>query len=131
MIGKKCLELTPWPSIFTIERLVVNPVSIIAHRKIFFLAWPCIQMAVLLPKPTNWLDTFFFRVWGKLGWIGTFGVDPDCHGLGIGKKLLTHAIESLENAGCTTIRLETMPDSPNNVGLYARSGFKTDPLIRG
>jgi GNAT superfamily N-acetyltransferase len=65
----------------------------------------------------------FSRIWGKLGWIGTFGVDPDCQGQGIGKKLITQTIESLKEAGCTTIGLETMPDSPYNVGLYTKLGF--------
>jgi ribosomal protein S18 acetylase RimI-like enzyme len=65
----------------------------------------------------------FSRVWGKLGWIGTFGVNPDCHGRGIGQKLLIRTIERLEQAGCTTIGLETMPDSPYNVGFYTKMGF--------
>jgi ribosomal protein S18 acetylase RimI-like enzyme len=63
------------------------------------------------------------RIWGKLGWIGTFGVDPDFHSQGIGKRLLTQAVESLKESGCAIIGLETMPDSPYNVGLYAKSGF--------
>lgn len=65
----------------------------------------------------------FSRIWGRLGWIGTFGVDPDYHNQGIGKKLLIQAIESLKDAGCATIGLETMPDSSYNVGLYTKLGF--------
>jgi ribosomal protein S18 acetylase RimI-like enzyme len=65
----------------------------------------------------------FSRAWGKLGWIGTFGVDPDGHGQGIGQKLLAAAVNQLKGMGCGTIGLETMPDSPYNVGLYARCGF--------
>lgn len=66
----------------------------------------------------------FSRVWGKLGWIGVFGVAAERQGRGIGGQLLAAAIESLERMGCTTIGLETMPDSPDNVGLYAGRGFR-------
>lgn len=66
----------------------------------------------------------FSRVWGMLGWIGVFGVGAERQGRGIGGQLLAAAVESLERAGCTTIGLETMPDSPNNVGLYAGRGFR-------
>ena len=65
----------------------------------------------------------FTRVLGATGWIGTFGVHPDCQGRGIGRLLLTAAVEGLQGAGCTTIGLETMADSPYNVGFYSRFGF--------
>jgi GNAT superfamily N-acetyltransferase len=66
----------------------------------------------------------YSRRWGDVGWIGTFGVHPDFQGQNIGQSLLAAAIRHLEQAGCTTIGLETMPDSPYNVGLYARLGFR-------
>jgi len=65
----------------------------------------------------------FSRCWGKLGWIGTFGVNPDDHGRGIGHKLLVRTVECLGKAGCETIGLETMPDSLYNVGFYTKFGF--------
>lgn len=65
----------------------------------------------------------FSRAWGNHGWVGTFAVDPGSHGTGIGKALLAAAVSSLETAGCTIVGLETMPDSPYNVGLYTRFGF--------
>jgi ribosomal protein S18 acetylase RimI-like enzyme len=65
----------------------------------------------------------FARIWGKVGWVGVFGVDPNCHGQGVGQKLLMMSVHSLEQSGCTTIGLETMPDSPYNVGFYTRLGF--------
>ncbi|MCP4539417.1 MAG: GNAT family N-acetyltransferase [Chloroflexi bacterium] len=65
----------------------------------------------------------FTHVWGTTGWIGTFGVHPDCQGQGVGRSLLDAAVEYLQRAGCTTIGLETMPESPYNVGLYGRFGF--------
>ena len=65
----------------------------------------------------------FTRTWGTTGWIGTFGVHPDCQGQGIGRSLLTAAVEHLQRASCMTIGLETMSDSPYNVGFYSRFGF--------
>lgn len=65
----------------------------------------------------------FSRHWGALGWVGVFGVEPTRAGQGVGKVLLTAAVDSLWRAGCTSIGLETMPDSPENVGLYTRFGF--------
>mgnify|MGYP005843237173 CR=1 FL=1 len=66
----------------------------------------------------------FSRRWGQVGWVGTFGVHPCRRGRHIGLELLQAALASLQAAGCTTIGLETMPDSPYNVGLYARAGFR-------
>ncbi len=72
----------------------------------------------------------FSRCLGKTGWIGVFGIHPCRHGKNIGKKLLAAAYESLENAECETIGLETMSDSPYNIGLYLKEGFElTYPVI--
>lgn len=66
----------------------------------------------------------FSRVWGEVGWVGVFGVHPRRQGGQVGKLLLAEAVSALESAGCTTIGLETMPDSTYNIGLYARRGFR-------
>jgi len=72
----------------------------------------------------------FSRRLGKLGWIGVFGVHPCRRAQNIGKKLLTAAYENLENANCEIIRLETMSDSPYNIGFYLKEGFDlTYPVI--
>ena len=74
-------------------------------------------------KSDHLLGYIFSRCWGKHSWIGTFGVAPDCQGQGIGKQLMQRAIESLNKHKCESIGLETMPDRPYNVGMYARLGF--------
>jgi ribosomal protein S18 acetylase RimI-like enzyme len=66
----------------------------------------------------------FSRVWGKLGWIGVFGVDPAYQRQKVGQKLLARGIQSLKEAGCETIGLETRSDKTYNVGLYTRRGFQ-------
>jgi GNAT superfamily N-acetyltransferase len=65
----------------------------------------------------------FTRILGTTGWIGTFGVHPDYQGQGIGRSLLSAAVEHLQGASCKTVGLETMSDSPYNVGFYSRFGF--------
>jgi len=72
----------------------------------------------------------FSRCLGKVGRIGVFGIHPCRRGQNIGKVLLSAAYESLEKAGCETIGLETMSDSPYNIGLYLKEGFElTYPVI--
>jgi ribosomal protein S18 acetylase RimI-like enzyme len=66
----------------------------------------------------------FARVWGAVGWVGVFGVHPGFQGQQVGQQLLSRSVAALQNAGCTTIGLETIPDSYYNIGLYARQGFR-------
>lgn len=66
----------------------------------------------------------FSRHWGRLGWVGALGVQPELRGYGIGQRLLAAGVAALKAAGCTTIGLETMPDSPYNLGVYCRAGFR-------
>ena len=65
----------------------------------------------------------FSRTWGRVGWFGPFAVLPPCQGRGIGRQLIAASVGYLRrNAGI--IGLETMPESPDNLGLYLRLGFQ-------
>jgi len=66
----------------------------------------------------------FSRIWGKMGWIGVFGVDPAHQGMKVGQALLTAAIEQLKKSGCESIGLETRSDKTYNVGFYTGRGFR-------
>ncbi len=68
----------------------------------------------------------FSRTWGSVGWFGTFSVLPEYQGRGIGKQLIAASVDYLRRAPQPgrVIGLETMPDSPYNLGLYLRSGFQ-------
>jgi len=67
----------------------------------------------------------FCHVWGKFGWIGTFGVHPDFQEKGFGKALIQKAIDYLDKVqNVTTLALETMNASSYNIGLYSKLGFK-------
>jgi predicted N-acetyltransferase YhbS len=66
----------------------------------------------------------FSRTWGEVGWFGTFAVLPQFQGSGIGKELIAASLDYLHKARLNVIGLETMPDVPNNLGLYLRQGFE-------
>jgi len=68
----------------------------------------------------------FSRTWGSVGWFGTFSVLPEYQGRGIGKQLIAASVDYMRRAPQPgrVIGLETMPDSPYNLGLYLRLGFR-------
>lgn len=73
----------------------------------------------------NYLVGFIFsRTWGKVGWFGTFAVLPKFQGCGIGKGLIHASLGYLRESGVSVIGLETMPESPFNLGLYLKMGFR-------
>lgn len=60
---------------------------------------------------------------GSEGWMGPLAVRPDRQGLGLGGAIVRSAIEWLVADGATTIGLETMPRTVDNIGFYSRLGF--------
>lgn len=65
---------------------------------------------------------------GTEGWMGPLAVRPDRQGLGIGTAMVRAAIEWLEGEGATTVGLETMPRTVENIGFYSRIGFAPEYL---
>lgn len=65
----------------------------------------------------------FSRTWGSVGWFGTFAVQPELQGRGIGKQLISASLDYLRRRPGRMIGLETMPGSPGNLGLYLKRGF--------
>jgi GNAT superfamily N-acetyltransferase len=61
---------------------------------------------------------------GREGWMGPLAVRPDRQGLGLGTAVVQTAIDWLKTAGATTIGLETMPRTVDNIGFYSRMGFQ-------
>ena len=66
----------------------------------------------------------FSRTWGSVGWFGTFAVLPEYQGSGIGKRLIAASLDYLRRDPERIIGLETMPESPFNLGLYLKLGFQ-------
>jgi GNAT superfamily N-acetyltransferase len=60
---------------------------------------------------------------GAEGWMGPLAVRPDQQGQGLGRLIVEHAIARLKQAGVTTLGLETMPRTMDNIGFYSRLGF--------
>lgn len=60
---------------------------------------------------------------GAEGWMGPLAVRPDRQGVGIGKTVVRAAADWLVSHGATTVGLETMPRTVENIGFYARLGY--------
>jgi predicted N-acetyltransferase YhbS len=59
----------------------------------------------------------------RFAWIGMVLVDPESRKMGIGTQLLIKAIEHLDKAGISTMKLDA---TPLGKPLYARLGFVTE-----
>jgi GNAT superfamily N-acetyltransferase len=60
---------------------------------------------------------------GVEGWMGPLAVRTDLQERGVGRTIVTAAIEWLTAAGATVVGLETMPRTVDNIGFYSRLGF--------
>lgn len=60
---------------------------------------------------------------GSQGWMGPIAVRTDQQGRGLGRRILEAGIAHLESLGATTIGLETMPRTVENIGFYSQLGF--------
>lgn len=68
------------------------------------------------------------HVLGREGWMGPLAVREDLQARGLGRGIVEAGIAHLKAAGCTTIGLETMPRTMDNIGFYATLGFTPGPL---
>jgi GNAT superfamily N-acetyltransferase len=60
---------------------------------------------------------------GTEGWMGPLAVRPDRQGEGLGSSMVRTGIEWLQRQGATTIGLETMPRTVDNIGFYSKIGL--------
>jgi GNAT superfamily N-acetyltransferase len=60
---------------------------------------------------------------GREGWMGPLAVRPDRQNQGLGKSIVMAGVEWLRAEGVSTIGLETMPRTVENIGFYSRLGF--------
>ena len=60
---------------------------------------------------------------GTEGWMGPLAVRPDRQGEGLGSPMVRTGIDWLRAQGATTIGLETMPRTVDNIGFYSRIGL--------
>jgi GNAT superfamily N-acetyltransferase len=60
---------------------------------------------------------------GTEGWMGPLCVRPDRQLAGLGREIVLAAADWLKERGVTTLGLETMPRTVDNIGFYSRLGF--------
>jgi GNAT superfamily N-acetyltransferase len=60
---------------------------------------------------------------GTEGWMGPLAVRVDRQNSGVGKTIVRSATEWLLDRGVTTLGLETMPRTVENIGFYGHLGF--------
>ena len=65
---------------------------------------------------------------GVEGWMGPLAVRPEYQGAGSGKEIVRAGLEWLRSQGATTIGLETMPRTMDNIGFYSALGFEPGRL---
>ena len=61
---------------------------------------------------------------GLEGWMGPLAVRTDRQGHGIGRRIVSEAVQWLKAEGAATIGLETMPRTVDNIDFYSRLGFR-------
>jgi GNAT superfamily N-acetyltransferase len=60
---------------------------------------------------------------GSEGWLGPIAIRPGLQGAGLGTRMVRSGIAWLQRRGATTIGLETMPRTMENIGFYSRLGL--------
>ena len=65
---------------------------------------------------------------GNEGWMGPLAVKPEYQGAGSGKEIVRAGMEWLRSQGSTTVGLETMPRTMDNIGFYSALGFEPGRL---
>lgn len=63
------------------------------------------------------------------GWIEVMGVDPDCRGQSVGRKLAEGMLENFKARGARTVR--TLVDSESQaslLGFFEALGFRSTPI---
>ncbi len=65
---------------------------------------------------------------GAEGWMGPLAVRTDRQETGVGRTIVSAAIDWLCGCGARVVGLETMPRTVDNIGFYSRLGFLPEHL---
>jgi GNAT superfamily N-acetyltransferase len=66
----------------------------------------------------------FSVTWGSVGWLGPLAVSPEFWGKGVEQQLIRAVLEHWEPMPLSAHGVETWPDSPAQIELYASFGFR-------
>jgi putative acetyltransferase len=58
-------------------------------------------------------------------------LSPSARGLGLGRQMITHCLETAKETGYTSVYLETMPELKKAVSVYEKFGFSFLPAPMG
>lgn len=74
--------------------------------------------------PHGGTGAVFSMTWGSVGWLGPLAVHPEFWGKGIEQQLIRAVLEHWEPMTLSAHGVETWPDSPSQIELYAAFGFR-------
>lgn len=77
----------------------------------------------------NPLGLALLGVRGQQGWVGAFGLAPECRGRGLAVGLLQEALESLREESVRRVTLEVAEINEVAIKVYDRAGFKVVRLL--
>ncbi|MEO1056912.1 MAG: GNAT family acetyltransferase [Actinomycetota bacterium] len=66
---------------------------------------------------------------GHRGWINYLAVDPECREAGIGRTLMQHAEQALDDLGCPKVNLQIRTDNLAAREFYRRLGYLSDEVV--
>lgn len=70
----------------------------------------------------GYVSTRLLRASG-IGWIPNLAVAPEHQNLGLGRRLLEHALAWLRSSGMSVAKIETLEQNPIGLRLYPSLGF--------
>ena len=63
------------------------------------------------------------------GWIEVLGVDPECRGRSVGRRLLEGMLANFKKRGATAVRTLVSEESQKELlGFFEAGGFKSTPI---
>lgn len=66
---------------------------------------------------------------GHRGWIYSLAVLPSRRGLGLGTRLLDHALAALKALGCAKVNLQILESNESVRRFYEANGFAVSPCL--
>ena len=66
---------------------------------------------------------------GHRGWLYSVAVDPDRRRQGLGKRLVTHTVDTLKAAGCVKVNLQIRASNAPVIAFYDALGFAVEERI--
>jgi len=66
---------------------------------------------------------------GHRGWIYSLAVHLDLRGTGLGRNLVSHAVNELKKRNCPKVNIQVMPENTGVIGFYRKLGFTIEERV--